>query len=330
MKKLLLFLTSSCFGIGLFFWVMEKIGWDQIWATFRNFSIWSIFIILGLSILIILVGSRKWQIILKSQGYKLPFSKVLKAYLIGFSLDYLTPFATFGGEIVRGYSLKEDSLSWEKIIASIGADKILDCSVVLFTIASGLLLFNYRFGTSLVGSKIIFAISVLIILTVLFFYFKVRNKESIVRFFIQAIGLEKSKSGEVVVNVEKEIFSIFRQKKHFAEIFSLTILRWAVFLIRHWVLLYLLGIRIDILGAFSILSFTFLTYFLPTPALLGSHEVVQSLIFPFYGFSSGAGAAFTLILRTGDLFAAFLGIALLFHSWWGVLFEFLKRRFKIK
>jgi len=330
MKKLLFFLVSSLAGIGLFAWAIEKIGWDQIWATFRGFSVWSVFVILGLSILIVLIGSWKWQVILKSQGYRLPFAKVFRAYLIGFSLDYLTPFAMFGGEIVRGYSLKEDSLTWEKIIASIGADKILDCIAIFFTITSGLLLFNDRFSSSLVGPKIILAALLLIISVILFFYFKVKKKESVVKFFIELIGLEKSKSGEAVVRVEKEIFSIFRQKKHLAEISLLTVLRLAVLLIRHWVLLYLLGMNIDLFGAFSILSFTFLTYFFPTPALLGSHEVVQSFVFPFYGFRSGAGAAFTLALRIGDLFAAFGGLIFLFHSWSGIAFEFFKRRFKIK
>lgn len=330
MKKLLFFSVSSSIGIGLFIWAIKKIGWGRIWEIFRNFSIWSVFIILGLSLMIVFIGSRKWQIILRSQGYRLPFLKIFRAYLIGYSLDYLTPFVMFGGEVIRGYAIKEDSLEWEKIIASITIDKILDCIFFFLTVISGLLLFNYQFGLSLIGSKIIFAGLVLFSLIILFFYFRIKNKKSIVKFFICFTGLEKSKSGEAIVKAEKEVFSFLGQRKNFIRVIPLTVLRLAAFLARHWVLLYLLGMRVDVLKALSILSFTFLAYFFPLPALLGSHEVIQLFAFPVYGLASQAAAAFTLILRTGDLLLAFSGIALLFHSWSGILFEFLKRRFKIK
>ena len=316
MKKFLLFLFSFLVGAGLFWWIVKTIGWKQILSVFFVFTGWHGLVLLGLTILIIVTGIWKWKIILKGQGEHPSSKNLSQAYLGGFALTYLAPVTFFAGEAFRSYFIKEktNNLSWQKAISSICLDKILDFTFMLLSAIAGVIFFLFKIGLPPRNFGIILGI-VLILFTlgISFFYFKIFKKESMIRFFLKLLGLRGSKEGEVALETEKEIFHFFYKRRYFGGALVLSLLRNLIWWARHWFLIYFLGGEIGFLGALSVLGFTFLVSLIPIPALLGSHEAVQSFVFTGLGLGAGAGTAFALILRGADLLMAFLGLGILFR-----------------
>ncbi|MFH1401895.1 MAG: hypothetical protein ABIG40_02945, partial [Parcubacteria group bacterium] len=64
MKKTCLFLASLIIGIGLFFWILKVVGWQEIKDSLRIFTGWKGFIIVFLTLVIALVNNWKWREIL--------------------------------------------------------------------------------------------------------------------------------------------------------------------------------------------------------------------------------------------------------------------------
>jgi len=61
MKKLCLFLASLAIGIGLFFWILKIVGWQEIKDSLRIFTVWEGFIIVFLTLVIALVNNWDYQ-----------------------------------------------------------------------------------------------------------------------------------------------------------------------------------------------------------------------------------------------------------------------------
>jgi len=314
MKKIIFFLIPLFIGIGIFIWIIKITGWNQIVKLFFTFTGWSGLIILGLTFLVVLTGIWKWRVILRSQGVKLPFKKLMTSYLGCFALTYLAPATFFAGETFRSYYIKqkEQNLSWEKTISSIFLDKIMDFSVMLVSVIVGVLYFLFKIGLPPKNLSIILgAILILFTAAILFFYLKCYKKQSIVKFVLNIVGIKNLKEDHIALGVEKEIFEFFHRRIYFTEVVLLALLRNVFLWARHFSLIVFLGGSVGILGSLSALGFTYLVSLIPIPALLGSHEAIQTFVFLKLGMTESMGTAFAMLLRSADLIISFLGIIIL-------------------
>ena len=89
MKKILSFFISLAIGIGLFIWIIQFVGWQEIKSAFSIFTGWQGLVILLLTFLMLLVGALKWQVILKSLGYHLSIKKLIGPYLTCYTMNNL-------------------------------------------------------------------------------------------------------------------------------------------------------------------------------------------------------------------------------------------------
>ena len=310
MKKVLFFFVSLAIGTGLLVWIIRAIGWEEIALAFRFFSPAAGATILFLTILANLVRSWRWRTILKSQGYSIPVLRILEYYLSGSALGFFVPMFLFGGEIIRGYDLKEKyAVPWPKSIASVIIDRISEFTLYALATILGIAFFiaqanlpSYKIGIT------IFAVFLLIIASISFFYFKSFKKESIIRFFIQKFNAKNSNGADTAIEVEREIFRYFKPKKKIMwQGFGLSFLLELVLLARTYLLILFLAKPASIFSAVAIVAFSSLALILPIPAALGSHEAVQSFVFTALGLGAGTGAAFVLVIRGSELIAALIG-----------------------
>ncbi len=309
MKKFLLFLISFLIGIGLFIWVLKMVGWQEIKNTLLVFTGWQGLIILGLTFLMAIVGTWKWKEILKGIGIDISLRSLFRPYLAGFSLIFLFPVIVWGGEIFRGYILKEKNLvPWSKGMASVIIDRVLEWTTNLVVVFLGGLFFLFVTGFPSLKLGIIFGMVFLFfVVLVSFFYFKCIKKESMVGFFFRG-------NKNQPLEIEKEIFSFFKiKKKAMWKGVSLSFLRAAVMYIRAWLLIIFLGKSISALPVLSILGFSYLAAMIPIPTALGSHEAAQTFAFNSLGLGASTAAAFTMIIRGAELIIALAGLIVLFR-----------------
>ncbi|MCD6402358.1 flippase-like domain-containing protein, partial [bacterium] len=147
MKKPFLFLVSLLIGISLFTWVISFIGWQEIKNTFLGFSSWKGLVVFLLSLLIAILGSLKWQIILRGKKIKVSFFELFKYYLAGFSISFFAPvFLGVGGFFSTYLLKKKHSIDWLKGVSSLIIDRISEWTTNLLVIFTGILIFLYKIG----------------------------------------------------------------------------------------------------------------------------------------------------------------------------------------
>lgn len=312
-KGLIFFIISFLAGISLFLWVINTVGWQEIKRAFSVFTGWQGLAILGLTILMALIGTWKWQMILKGMAAKISFKKLWQIYLSGFAIRYLFPIIIFGSEIFQSQILKEtNSISGEKSLASVVVDRILELTANLVVIFFGVFFFLFKIGLPPIKVGFIFG-TIIFFLTILifYFYFKSFKKESIAKAIARVFN---NKLDNQPLEIEREIFSFFKpKKKTMWKTFFLSFFRAGIMWFRTWLLILFLGKNLGALPALSILSFYCLVTMIPIPADLGSHEAIQVFAFNSLGLKAGAGTAFALIIRGAELILSLLGIIVLFH-----------------
>jgi len=251
-KKSLLFLISFLIGIALFVWVVKFVGWQEIKNAFSAFTFWQGLVILIFTLFIILIGNLRWKIILESIGPKISFKELLKPYLSCFSIVYFSPMVLFGGEVFRGYFLKnKHSIPWSKGMASIFIDRILDWTTNLIIVIIGMFFFFFRIGVPSFKLILIFGGAFLFwSIGISFFYFKAFRGESFAKFFLRFFMRHKEYRNPF--EIEQEIFDFFKEKrKYLLKAFFLAFFEELIYLGRIWLLAIFAG---KIVGFWPILS----------------------------------------------------------------------------
>lgn len=309
MKKLLLFILSLLVGIGIFIWVVEIVGLEELKNDFRLFQGTDGLIILGLTLMTMLIGVWRWKEVLKGVGVNLSVKKITGPFLAGFSIMFLAPILIWGGEVLRSYILKHrNDVSWSKGMASVIIDRILEWTANLVVIFFGVMIFLFFNNFPINSLLIIFGILfVFFTMLLIFFFVKCYRRES-----IAAIFLRDKKNN--LLNVEKEIFNFFKKSKIAVwKSMALSFLRVSVMYVRVLFLITFLGKSVTALSALSILGFSYLAVMIPIPTALGTHEAIQSFAFNSLGLGLSTATAFTMIIRIAELAVALIGVVLLFR-----------------
>ncbi len=318
MKRILFFLLSLVISIGIFWFITEKIGWQDIFQPFLLIRYWQGFVIILLTLIIFLFNILCWQFILKSQGYNVSLSTLGDVWTAGFAISYLTPIAFLGGEVFMSLTLrKKTSISCKKNIPSIIILRILNGATVLLISLFGIFAFLSLMG--ILSNKIIItAIIVLGLLIFIIFYFHKRLRiENISKDFFKYLNKKIVPKGNSIIEIEKEISSFFNlSNKTIWHSLGIIFIIFFLRITRLWlIVLFISGITISFFQILAIFAFVSMAYFLPLPAALGSLEASQSFVFVSLGLGAGMGAAFSLILRAAELFLAFIGIFFLIKFW---------------
>ena len=313
MKKILVFLFSFVIGLGLFFLVVEWVGWKEIKEILFAFSGWKGSVILGITLLIWLINIWKYKFIFKSQGYNFSVWSLGEILFASFAVAYLFPTAYFGGEAFKAYAIKKKFfLSWKISLAIIAIEKLLSASVIFLFLVAGAVSFLLLSNSPLKNFGIIALVLIgglAVGLTI--FYFRSFKKKSILKWFFRFFGV-KSEKNHLAGEIEKEVFRFFDfRKKLMWKGLGISFLKYFLALVRCWFLILFLKGEINILIALAVLFFIYLAYVFPFPAKMGSLEAAQVFVFSSLGLGAAAGVTFSFILRGAEILIALFGLIFL-------------------
>jgi uncharacterized protein (TIRG00374 family) len=320
MRKIFLFFLSLVIGLVIFSFITTKVGTEEIVKAFSLFSWWGLVLVLIVTILIAFVSILRSKFILNVYGKDLSFLKTTELWMAGFAVSFLTPIAVLGGEFLIIYVLKKVyGLPWKKSIAATFVNKVMDASAFFPFLVLGLIVFPTLSDYFPSGNMIFFGsgITIFFVFLLVIFYIKSFKKESILDSVLKFLGsskkkVEKKRGGRIIVNAEQEILTFFGLRKKSMWIgLSLSFFKYFLMLIRCWLLIFFFQGGTSILRALSVYGFFNLSSLVPVPAMLGSLEIIQGLVFEGMGLGANIGIAFALLIRSVDLLLVFAGLIFL-------------------
>ncbi|MFA5009248.1 MAG: lysylphosphatidylglycerol synthase transmembrane domain-containing protein [Candidatus Paceibacterota bacterium] len=325
-RNIFLVLLSFLFGIIIFLWLGKTTGWDKIIQAFQVFRGWQGIVIIALSFLIAIIGNWRWFEILKDNEINIPFWRLFRSYLGGYAMMYLFPIIFLSGEIFRSIVIsKEDRVPMAKAASSVIIERILEWTINLLVIFFGLFFFTFKFGILPLEILYIFGIALAgFAIIISYFYFKALRQKSIVAGFIKKFSRTKEiTQGNSIVETENEIFKFFKLKSRsmYKGLF-LSLLKAGAMLARAWLLIFFLtNINIGFPASLSVLGSTYFSTLIPIPTSLGSQEVIQAAAFLSLDFEVSVAAAFTMIIRAGEILVSLLGLAFLAKKGFNIMEE---------
>jgi len=122
-------------GLGLFAYLLYDLGAASVLTNLRVVG-WGIVPIVLQEILAFLANTAGWRLAFPKPAPAVPFVSLLGARIAGDAVNYLTPTATFGGELVRGRMLGGHAPT-VSIVASLAVAKLTQTIGLLAFVAIG-------------------------------------------------------------------------------------------------------------------------------------------------------------------------------------------------
>lgn len=140
MKKKLLFLVKVAIGVGLIFWLIEKVDWTVVIGELREVSPLFLLLYVIFQLSGNLISARKWQVIAEHKHQELHFTvrQGFLTYLTGAFINNFLP-STIGGDAYRGLWLAKKTQAKAASISTVVFDRFIG----LWTTALLALLFSF-------------------------------------------------------------------------------------------------------------------------------------------------------------------------------------------
>jgi uncharacterized protein (TIRG00374 family) len=263
------------------------------------------------------IGMLQWMVLLRQSGIRAGAWQVFRARLSGCAVTSLTPSAYFGGEPVRAALLKDSSMSYRQVFATIAVDKYIE----LFTkfpiavIGFGFLIFHARPGVTLVVISSLFVgffLAVFLLLMIRLFQggdFIVRLFKRLLRPVTRVRPRLAAKVIHPVRDFTRSVARLFTSRRTFFLAMSLGLLLSVVEVLQYGYVLSVLGIVSLADSAIIFFGHVFLGIFSFIPGNVGSMEGVFLFVFALLGLGSDRSLVFSVIMRTGQLVMVALGVA---------------------
>ncbi|MDD3190564.1 MAG: lysylphosphatidylglycerol synthase transmembrane domain-containing protein [Candidatus Pacebacteria bacterium] len=323
-KKLFLFLASLVLGFFLFVSAFQQVGVSEIMETLSTFSREALVVVCFLNFFaVFIIGSLRWQMILRSQGCRIKFFKVLRAKMAGFTVSYITPSVLVGGEPVRAYMIKEESnCSWERSLASVVVDQAIFLAALFLSVLIG---FAYLLEHFSLPQEVLYSFMAVFFFSCSIFYLfykkiitKGEDEQAFFTFLIHRINLDRIKfvksKMKSIQETELDVERFFKgDKKYFLLVVSLGLLEAFCYLLVVSLICFYLGVNLGIFRSAGIFSLVTLANLVPIPGSLGSFEVALTFAFYLLGIGKDAGLAFSLIFRFINIMLCLVGFFAILH-----------------
>lgn len=139
MRELYKNIIKAGIVLTIFFAIFKSIGIENITKTILNFKPANVIILLAMMIPNLMLMPIFIKTVLNKTNRKIRYTKVLKYYLIGWSVGILTPAKI--GELSWGYLLKKEDIPLKESIAIMMLDRLFFITLVISVSAAAFTIF---------------------------------------------------------------------------------------------------------------------------------------------------------------------------------------------
>lgn len=317
-KRSASFFTSLiliAFAGGLLAWAFAHVRWQEVWLALRSLHLWQLALLLLLNLLIVALFSGRWWVLLRLQGFRVPFSLTVIYRLAGFGVSYLTPGPQFGGEGWLVVLLRRrHAIPFSEGSASVALDKLIELLANFSFLAFGLLI-SVRLG---IAPSTFTTALMLLFLSLLSAPFLVFG--ALAGGIFPASWLTErwknttsplAKLLHFIAKAEQRSASLMRQHLgHVIGLYFYSLAIWVVMVGEYRLTLFFLGVNANLNQTLFSLTAARLAFLTPLPGGAGILEAAQVTAFQFLGLSAAFGLSLSLLQRARDLLLAVLGIVL--------------------
>ena len=302
--------------IPLLAWAVHDLSLQEIVAALQGLTSLELLALFTLNGFIFLLFNSRWWLILRSQGYSLPYLTLSGYRLSAFSVSYFTPGTQFGGEPLQVYWLKKrHAIPGPQALAAVALDKLFEMIANFTFLALGLLL---AFKDSQIASNLgpaVMALTAALFVLPLAYLLALRRgsfpltalTKRLPRRLAERLNLQKAIPW--FAEGEGEIQVLIRQKPvTILGVLALSGLVWALLLAEYWLSLTFLGVQTDLIQAIAALTAARVAFLTPLPGGLGALEAGQVLAMQTLGIHPAVGISLSLLIRARDVSFGLLGL----------------------
>ena len=279
----------SLIGVIIFVYILWHIGWTDLTSSFKKINLFYFLITVLMVVPLLMLYTYKWFVILKLQGFKVPFFRLFLISLIGIYYGSITP--SRGGAIIRSVYLKDyckENLG--KCTSSFFLERVFDVLAIL-----GLAFFSIFFVANIVNNFLIYLIIFLICFLIAFWFFYSKKRSiKVCRLFYEMFTPKKYKEKL------KEIFDSFYESlppiRKCYNSFFIVLLYWLGDYIFAYIVALSFGFKISFFAFLSIIPIvTFISMIPITINGLGTRELTMGFLFGKFGVPFSDVVAFSVL-----------------------------------
>ena len=128
-------------ALALLWFSLRSVNRADVWAQLRTLDVADLTILAIANLAVLATFSARWWILLRAQGYTLPYHSLMGYRLAAFAVSYFTPGPQFGGEPLQGYAVtSRHAVPAPASAAAVLLDKAFELIASFIFLVGGLLL----------------------------------------------------------------------------------------------------------------------------------------------------------------------------------------------
>jgi hypothetical protein len=309
-------ILSICLGVALLCLLLWKIGPHALWRDLA-FLGWGLIPFILLEGIVDVFHTLGWRYCLSEPHRSLPFGRLFAIRMAGGSINYFTPTATLGGEIVKGTLLFLDHRGPEAASGVIIGKLSYSLSQLLFVVLGSIVVLS-RIQLPAGASTALFVGSILLGAGIVGFLIVQRRGKlgTILRW-----AVSRRLGGRKMEEAARHITEVDGALKRFYEQYPSALplsMFWhgvglACSIVKTWYfLVFMTGGSFFVAAGIWFLGTWFDLLTFAVPLGIGVQEGIRVLAFRTLGFSMSLGLTYGVALRLEQIFWA--GIGLLFYA----------------
>jgi glycosyltransferase 2 family protein len=299
-KKIVKFILKAIVTAGFTVWIILKTNWAEMWMYLKEIRAWHIVLYVAILVLGMIICSYRWKKLAEFKGIKLPLWDFFKYYLTGTFINNFMP-SFVAGDAYKAYAIASPEKSYSEAGSTVVMDRITGV-IGLMVLALIFSLLNFKF---MIGNKLLVILNLLIIFSLCSDVIIARMKKiAWLRKLVFRFAPEK------IINFLQEVYNYGNNSKILINSISWSIIFSIVGVaLLNYILFWALGIKVGIINYLSVIFLISIVAALPISINnIGLKEWAYITFFGFFGVSTGAAVAISVISRFLQMAVSFTAV----------------------